>query len=382
MLHWFVKAVKPLLLIIVTAGLLYWFKFRPVEVTGYKVLEGTITNTVMGTGTLESKTKAIISSKIAGRIEKIMIDQGDRVKSGQLLVMLDEEELKMQVKVAEANLEVSKSTVSKLQYDLNYTKAVLENAEKVHQRQLKLIAKNIVSQEELDKSVENLRIAEANCNRSKSAIIEAEKKIIEAQRNLELRYAQLKYAKIYAPFDGIIVFRARDPGDIVVPGTPILSLASTKVLWIESWVGETELGKIGIGQPARVVFRSCPEKSISGKVVRLAKEVDKETREFIVDVIVDKLPVNWAMGQRAEVYIDTDRKDHVFVIPESFLKWRNNKAGVFVNYDGHAKWTLIKQGLQGNGMVEITDGLRERDIILNARDGKKQLSNNCKVSLQ
>ena len=382
MLKWLINIMKPLLIVMAIAVLLYWFNFRPLDVTGYKVVQGTVTNTVMGTGTLEAKTNTIISSKIAGRIEKITVDQGDRVKRGELLVQLDDDELTMQTKVAEANLEVAKSTVSKLKYDLNYTKAVLENADKVHQRQLKLIAKNIVSQEELDKAIENLRIAKANFNRSKSAIIEAEKEIIEAQRNLDLRHAQLKYTKIYAPFDGVIVFRARDPGDIVVPGTPVLSLVSTKVLWIESWVGETKLENIRIGQPAKVVFRSSPGKSISGRVERLAKEVDKETREFIVDVIVDKLPVNWAIGQRAEVYIDTARKENIIAIPENFIKWTNGKSGVFLYDNGRARWATVTQGLRGNGMIEITDGIREGDLIINSRDPKKQLYDNCKVSLK
>jgi len=380
--HLSFKILKPLLIIIAIAGLLYWFKFRPVKVIGHKVSQGTIINTVMGTGILDAKTKTMISSKISGRIKKINVDQGDKVKADQLLVVLNEEEREMQVKLAEANLATAKSTINKLKYDLNYAKAVLENAEKMHQRQLKLIAKNVVSQLEFDKSLENLKIAKANFNRSKSAILEAEKKNIEAQRNIDLRNAQLKYTQIRAPFDGTIVFRVRDPGDIVVPGSPILSLISTKILWIESWVGETELGKIRIGQPAKVIFRSFPAINLPGKVLRLAKEVDKETREFIVDVSVDKLPVNWAIGQRAEVYIDTAEKNNVIVIPENFIKWRNNRAGVFVYDDGHAKWTFIKQGLQGNGLIEIIDGIRGGDIIINSSNNKKQLFNDCKVSLQ
>ena len=382
MIHLFVKIIKPLLIIIAIAGLLYWLKFRPIKVIRHKVSQGTITNTVMGTGTLESKIKTIISSKIAGRIEEIKVDQGDKVKAGQLLVILDAEELKMQVKVAKANLETTKSTIIKLNSDLNYAKAVLENADKMHERQLKLITKNVVSQAEFDKSLENLKIAKANFNRAKSAIIEAEKKNIEAQSNIDLRNSQLEYTQICAPFDGTIVLRMRDPGDIVVTGTPILYLVSTKILWIESWVGETELGKIKIGQAAKVIFRSFPGKEIPGKVLRLAKEVDKETREFIVDVGVDTLPVNWAMGQRAEVYIDTAKKENVITIPENFIKWKNSKTGVFVYDNGHAKWTSVKLGLQGNSVIEITNGIKEGDIIINSSDVKKQLSNNCKVSLQ
>jgi len=97
----------------------------------------------------------------------------------------------------------------------------------------------------------------------------------------------------------LITRRDRDVGDIVVPGAPIFKLVSTKEMWVSAWVDETAMAGLAKGQPARVVFRSEPKKNYEGKVSRLGSEVDRETREFLVDVGVDTLPENWAVGQRA-----------------------------------------------------------------------------------
>jgi len=200
--------------------------------------------------------------------------------------------------------------------------------------------------------------------------------------HVELRQAQLRYTQIRAPFDGIIVFRAMDPGDIVVPGSSIMSLISLRILWIKSWVGETELEHIRPGLPAKIIFRSLPNKKFLGKVVRLAREVDKETREFIVDVSVDKLPVNWALGQRAEVYIRTAEKSNVLIIPEKFLQWRNNQPGVFVLQQNRCIWQTVKLGLKGDEVIEVISGLKAGDTILKPVNPKNKLKNNCRVSVQ
>jgi RND family efflux transporter MFP subunit len=375
-----IKILKPLIVIFIALGLLYWFKFRPVDVVSYTVVRGPVTDTVMGTGVLDAKNKMIISSKINGRIQKNLVDQGDVVKKGELVVTLDDDELAMQVKVAEANMETAKANIKKLQDDFNYAKAVLENAQKAFKRQKKLISGNIVSQAEFDKTEESLKIAQANFNRSKSAIAEAENKLLETQKNVDLRNAQLSYTRITAPFDGTITYRTRDPGDVVVPGSPILTLVSTKILWIKSWVGETELEKIKVGEPASIIFRSLPSEKFPGSVARIAKEVDKETREFIVDVNVDKLPLNWAIGQRAEVYIDTAKKNSAVTIPEEFLKWRHNLPGVFKLQGGRAVWTAVKTGLRGSGVIEITEGVNEQDTVLRPISPEKPIIDNCKVS--
>jgi HlyD family secretion protein len=115
----------------------------------------------------------------------------------------------------------------------------------------------------------------------------------------------------------------------------------------------------------------------------LAKEVDKETREFIVDVSLEKLPLNWAVGQRAEVYIEAARKVDVVAVPEDFIKWRDNSPGLFVLKNGRAQWRTVTQGVHGgSGMIEILDGLREGDTILKSSSPAHLLSNNSRVTVR
>ena len=93
------------------------------------------------------------------------------------------------------------------------------------------------------------------------------------------------------------------------------------------------------------MFRSDPSRFYSGKVVRLGKEADRETREFIIDVRVLELPRNWAVGQRAEVYIETARKDSVTLLPAKYVVRREDRPGVFVDRNGHAEWKRLTLGL-------------------------------------
>jgi len=376
------KGAKLLLLIAILAAVIYWFKFTPVPVEKHQVKHGKIMDEVMGTGTLDVKIKMIISSKISGRIEDVLVDQGDKVSADQLVVTLDDDQLNLHVKVALANLETVESGVNKVRRDLNFTEVVLSNAVKTYNRYRKLMPKKAISQEKFDKATEELGTARARHSSAEVAVIEAKNKVIEAKKILELRKAQLDDSQIRAPFDGIIINRERDPGNIVIPGSAILSLISTKVLWVRAWVDETELAKIKVGQPARIIFRSEPEHAYPGKVARIAIEVDRETREFIADVNVNEWPVNWAIGQRAEVYIETEKKDNVLIVPDKFIKWRNNVSGVFVENGGVASWRHIKTGLHGGNLIEIIGGLQEGDSVLNPISSKNKLTDQTRISVQ
>lgn len=159
--------------------------------------------------------------------------------------------------------------------------------------------------------------------------MEGQKELVAAEKTLEYHRARLADTEIRAPFDGLIVKRHRDPGDVVVPGSAILTLISTDELWISAWVDETEMGRLRTDQSARVVFRSQPERSYPGTVVRLGLEADRETREFIVDVRVLELPQNWAVGQRAEAFVEIARKDEVILLPAKFVIDGGDDPGVF-----------------------------------------------------
>ncbi|MBM4090661.1 MAG: HlyD family secretion protein, partial [Planctomycetes bacterium] len=267
--RWVWRAIKGGLVIAAVAGVVYWVKFSPVPVTQHQVARGEIVAEVMGTGTLEAHFKSTISPKIAGRLQEVLVDQGDAVKAGQLLVRLDDVDMKPQVEIAQASISVAQSALDRLEADRGQSLAVLEQTAIAYKRSQELLPQSAISQSEADKVTADWKVAQAAVTRADAALVEARKQLISAETNLAYRKALLSDTEIVAPFDGLIVQRFRDPGDIAMPGSPVLSLVSTRELWITAWVDETEMAQVAEGQPARVVFRSEPDRIYRGRVARL-----------------------------------------------------------------------------------------------------------------
>lgn len=377
--RWLWQGLKLSLVVAVVGYLIYLARFSPVPVTGHQIERGDIVAEVMGTGTLEARVRVTISPKISGRIEEILVDQGDRVSEGDVLVRLDNDELAQQVEIAVATVGASQAAVERLKTDRGRAVAVLTQARREHARTERLIPSKAISQSQFDEAVESLAVAEAGMARAEAAIVEGGKEVVAAEKTLAYHHARLTDTKLTVPFDGLIVRRQRDPGDVVVPGSPILQLVSLEQLWISAWIDETEMARIQVGQPARVVFRSKSERSYPGEVARLGKETDRETREFIVDVQVLELPKNWAVGQRAEVYIKTARKDNVTLLPATYVRRRENAPGVFVNLGDRAAWRSVTLGLRSPEMVEVVDGLQPGDTVIVPRDSRAKLTENKRV---
>jgi len=364
--RWLWRTVKLVAVVAVAGGLVYWLKFSPLPAREQRIEAGEIVAEVMGTGTLEARVKSTISPKIAGRIETLLVDQGDQVQAGQPLLTLDDADLKQQVEIAEADIASAEAALARLQADQAQSAAVLEQAKQNNQRVQNLVSRNVATAEESDKATEALGVAEAGVARAEAALLEGRKRLLAAEKNLDYRHAVLADTRVEAPFAGLIVRRHRDPGDIVVPGSPVLTLVSLDEIWISAWVDETEMARLRVDQPARVVFRSEPQRSYQGQVARLGREADRETREFVVDVRVLKLPENWAVGQRAEVFIEAGRKPNVPVLPTSFVVWRDGKAGVYCKRDQQAQWRPVELGLQARETAEVVSGLQVGDVVLQA----------------
>ena len=213
-----------------------------------------------------------------------------------------------------------------------------------------------------------MKVAEADLARAEAGLVEGRKQLIAAEKAHEFQRARLADTVVMAPFDGLIVHRDRDPGDVVVPGTSVLALVSTREIWASTWVDETEMARVHPGQPARVVFRSEPKRDYRGVVVRLGREADRETREFLVDVNPESLPSQWAVGQRVEVYIETARRSDVVTLPVRFLVERGEQSGTFVAVAGQARWRPLTLGLRGQEAIEVVAGLRAGERMLRPAD--------------
>lgn len=366
-----VKWSKYALFAVIFALIIYWVRFSPVPVIGQKIRSGEIIAEVMGTGTLEARIQTVISSKISGRIDRIMVDQGDRVEKGHPLIRLDDSELTQQVEIARSTLSAFTAAVDRVQADKTRARAVLEQVRRDQDRNQKLFAEKVISSSNIEKSELTLSVTMADLSRAEAAVIEARKNLIVAQNTLDYRLARLEDTVIRAPFDGLIVRRDRDPGDVVVPGSSIFLLISTEEMWVRAWVDETEMETISPGQEARVIFRSEPNRPFPGEVIRLSRETDRETKEFLVDVRVESLPKNWSVGQRAEVFIKTAEKKEVVLLPSRLIVRKKDVAGVFVEAKGKAIWRPLKIGLSGREDVEILEGLHPGDTVITPVDTKR-----------
>ncbi len=361
----------------------YKFKFAPLPVLAHTVGRGEIVAEVMGTGTLEARVKTTVSARIQERLLEVLVDQGDHVKAGQLLARLDDAESKQQVAIAAATLAAARQTAERVRADLDRSEAVLTQAQLDHKRLTGLTATRAVSQADADKAAEALRVAEADLTRSHAAIAEAEGQIVVAQKNLLFRKDQLAFTEIHAPYDGLIIRRDRDPGEMLVPGASLMQMISLDELWVSAWVDETAMPALVVDQVARLVFRSEPGHVYPGKVSRLGRETDRETREFLVDVHAAELPKNWTIGQRAEVFIETGRQADTVILPAAFVVWKEGRAGVLVNVGGKAQWREITPGLRGKDQFAVIKGLSPGDQVVRASHNQKTpLAEGQRIKLQ
>lgn len=374
--------LKVTIFVSLIAAAVYWFQYSPVHVSKFEVVSGDIAAEVMGTGTLEARTKAILSPKISGRLIEVSADQGDKVEAGRVIMRLDDIELKQQVEMAKVSIAAAKAALNRFEADKTQTAAILTLAENDHARIVTLSKSNAATVSDLEKSAEQLDVARAGISRSEAAMAEALQQVLVAESTLVYHEARLADTIVAAPFRGLIVQRFRDPGAIAVPGSPVLSLISTDELWITAWVDETEMSRIAVGQPARVVFRSEPEAGFRGEVARLGREADRETREFTVDVKVLELPKNWAVGQRAEVYIQTASKAKISLLPVTAIVWRDGASGVFIARDQRAEWIAVELGLTNRENVEVIEGLAVGDTVLLVDDAARRTIDGRRVTLR
>lgn len=351
-------------MLVLAGAAFYWLKLAPLPVTVHTLVRGPLVAEVVGTGTLQARVKAGVSPKIQGRLVEVRVDQNDAIGAGQLLARLDDSELRRQVEVAQANLAAARASAQRVRADEARAEAVLKQARLEYERVTVLLTNRIASESERDKGTEQLRVAEADLKRTQAAIVEADRQQTAAEKQLQFQQELLANTRVPAPFDGLVVKRNRDPGDVVVPATAILEVIATNEIWVSAWVDETALASLATNLPARVVFRSEPAKNYPGRVARLGRETDPETREFVVDVRLAELPANWTIGQRAEVFIETARLPQALVLPARFLTWRDGRPGVFRNEQGRARWQAVSLGQRGPAAVEVTAGLSEGDQVV------------------
>ncbi|OHB33187.1 MAG: efflux transporter periplasmic adaptor subunit, partial [Desulfuromonadaceae bacterium GWB2_53_15] len=246
--------------------------FAPPKVRAVSVEKRDLTAQVYGNGTVEAKVVVGVSSKITGRIVELLADQGDRVKRGQLLARLENDDLLQQQQQSEAGLNRSAANLNVEQANLQKARANLALAEKNAQRFKALAEKNLVSKLEAEQYDTACKVAREEVARSQATIEAVRMEQQSGRAGVGFARSKVADTLIHAPRDGVIITRDLEKGATATPGQAIFTLADPATIWVRANVDESQLKGVAVGKSAVITLRSSPGEQWAGQVARLGHQ--------------------------------------------------------------------------------------------------------------
>jgi HlyD family secretion protein len=336
---------------------------KPVDVV--EVKRGPMPIYLSGPATLDAVSKADLGSRISGDLTSVRVDLNDPVTEGQLLATVEQTDLAAQAAGAQSNLEAARSAELQAEAALASAQATLANAKAVYDRQATLYNQGWVSRASYDQALATYRSAQAETDARRRAVAQAAAQSESVAAQARATNAVLGMAEIRAPFNGVITARNLNPGDLLTPGATVLQVVRPESVILRARFDESEITAVLAGQPAALTFGSSKD-LVAGRVLRVSRQVDPETREFTVDIVPSRLPTNWAMNQRATASILTGEHPDAVALPSDCIGRRKSAAGVWVVRSGRAHWQRVTLGTTSRGLTEILSGLTSDQVICGA----------------
>ena len=354
-----------------------------------KVEKGDLAKSVVATGKVEPITKVEVKSKASGIVEKLLVDAGDRVKKGQLLAQLDKEEISAQVAQSQAGLQAAEASLKSAEADFERAKVDAEGPDvpilkRAYERATGMAKDGVVSTSALEDAQKNYEMALNKQNGAKVQVTVLKAKIAQAaaqvaqdKANLEQLEEQLSYTDIISPIDGVVLSRNVEMGDavssILVLGssaTLVMTLGDTSEVYVKGKVDESDIGKVYLGQPARIKVESFKDKSFNGKVTKISPmgvEKDNVTT-FEVRVSINNPGGELKAEMTANAEIILEEHKNVLQIPEGSIVYDNQKkASVEVpdpkGKEGKRK-VAVNIGISNGAKTELLSGLKEGDQVV------------------
>ncbi len=237
-----------------------------------------------------------------------------------------------------------------------------------------LVAGGSATKRDLDLAVQRLALAQAEVARVRATQSEATRQVAVATGTADARRSILTRAALVSPFDGVVIRRLRDPGDTVSVGTTVLRVVATDQLWSRAWIDENALPWLRDGQTVRVRLGAEGDTFLTGTVDRIGREVDRQTHELRVDVLLQNPPERIAVGQRADVWIELERKTQAVRLPLAFLHRDARGTYCFVDRKGQIARVPVTVGVVGADLVEVSNGLAPGDVVLTNTPGSADLA--------
>jgi len=368
---------------------------RRLPVKVLEVRESDFSSNVSSMGTINFLAKAEVSSENDGILADVKVDEGDVVKEGQIVAVIDSSRLESQLAQAKADVEVAEIDVSKTQNELKKAVSKLDAArvgmEKslaIFDRYKKLATLGIASQTEMDKaeiayekSVSDYKIASEDYaalqTKSKEGHIEQEAKLLKARADAEMIRRRLEKCTIRAPIAGIVASKKKWPGENIEPrDSVIVTILQTKKVFAEVDVNEKNAGSIKVGQEAEVKADAFPDMTFRGQVKVISPVIDINSRTLRVKVEVANDRQLLKVGMFVRVKIFLDMLNHVMTVPEeAVMTSSDGRHRVFVVVEGVAFLRDVETGLKRDGWVVVKKGVKAGEkIVVEGQEKLKDLA--------
>ncbi len=359
------------------------------DITVGTVTTGEVDERAEVMGTVKSRISTTLSSKIVGKILALHAREGSEVRTGQVLVELDDSDIAAQVRRAEAGVREAESAIPEVDRAIAAANAARAAAEAQRDlagstltRYQQLLQRKSVAPQEYDQVVARHKAAVAEVERAVAEGQALQAKRQQAQARVESARAELAitqvmqgYAKIAAPISGVITVKHADVGSLAAPGTPLLTLEDSRRYWLEVAIPDSQAARIRLGQPLAVQIEAAAV-SITAPVAEIIPAADPTTRTTQVRL---DLPASLRLrsGLFGRAWVPIGRRQAIRVAREAILE-RGQLQGVYVvGQDNIARFRLVRTGPTGQGAVEILSGLTDGELVVVA--GAERVSDGARI---
>jgi len=337
----------------------------PVKVTVAKVAQGTLVARTFGIGTVEARRSYALGPTLASRVMRVLVDQGDTVKAGQLVAELDPVDLTDRITSGELAAERAASAILAAQAQLVEAQSRAQIAGSVARRYADLRAKGFVSQEAADAKTHEANAAKAGADAATAQVAVARRDHERAQADVAGIGKLRTQARLVSPVDGVVSARLVEPGTTVVAGQAVLQVIDPATLWVKARIDQGQSRGVRVGQPAEIVLRSDPKRAYRGEVQRVDWVSDAVTEERIVNVGFASRPEGVSVGELIEVTINIAELANVRSVPAAAVKRVDRQDGVWLFTEGRVTFRPVKVGITTlDGRSQVLDGLGDGDEVI------------------
>lgn len=337
----------------------------PVEVTTAQAREARIERTLFGIGTVEARRGYAIGPTVAGRVARVLVDQGDAVAPAQLLAEMDPVDLDARQAAAAAAAVRASDMVRAAEAALAEAASRGRLARASSERFAGLRRQNFVSQEAADAKAHEAAAAQAGETAAAAALAAARNELLRTQAELAGVGKSRAHLRLLSPTAGIVTARLAEPGSTLVAGQSVIQLVDPASLWLRVRLDQERSAGLAPGLPADIVLRSAPGRPLRGHVARVDLLGDAVAEERIANVVFDGPVDQLAIGELAEVTLHLPPLDRALAVPAAAVRRVGGREGVWRLDAGRARFAAVATGaVSTDGLVQVFSGLAAGDEVI------------------